>query len=135
MLRKPIPSSAWRHINKMPLSVLPSLGLNQVPESNMERCQALGMHACWGKQGKPILLYLEQSVSSSFFCIFPFDFPWCSPSASSFFWVHTYFHSEPGYRLIPLSLLILPTFPRQTLSQEKTERLGGQYPAQEPTRC
>lgn len=54
----------------MPLIVTPSLGLNQVPESKVGRCQALGMHACWGKQGKPILPYLKQSASSSFFMHF-----------------------------------------------------------------
>lgn len=61
--------------------------------------------------------------------MFPFDFPWCSPAASSFFWVPTYFCSELGYRFPSL-----PTHPPNspwTILIPRKDRGGGR---QNPSR-
>lgn len=113
MLKEPVSSSALRHINKIPLSVAPSLGLNRVPDSKVGRCQASGMCASWGNKKNPLAIFKTEH----FFILFPSDFPWCSTCfspPSPAFLVCTYFHIEWCHRLTPISLfpslLILPTF-------------------------
>lgn len=61
------------------------------------------MFACWGKEGKSIFSYLEQNISSSFFCFFPFNLL-CSPfsfffsipsSTWTMSWTHSSFSTHP----------------------------------------